>query len=913
MRVPYILVYFIALIIGFIQPSIAADRLLKDDRDCVLYIGFDRYRAEYLLDDSPYNNKAMLQDGAIISKKDGSCGVCAQMLGGRISIDGKNFKGRPSTQITVALMVNLVNAAGTHKLFETVGDHSKHSLGQYHLEVVEGKLRWFHRNENGDTIFSAITDREILQPDTWLEIVAMYDMAKGRAVIYVDGQVVKEELSDPMRLSQDWGAFAGIGGQKDAELRGYVDEFYIFNRTLEESEIKQLHDKCKGPLAANVLHLDFMNTTSNMTKDTSFQGNNGYFVGTVVSGLNGTCDYGVKVADGGSSEVNVDGSSFRNKPTDAVTIVLWIKLDDNTGNHQLFQTIGGHSMHTRKQYDLRVNDGALYWIHHNEYNQEIFNVKTVPIVVKDSWTNIAVSYDSDKEVAIVYVDGEIKEGSNGAGALSVDWDGDASFGKHNSSAGSYDWLDEIYMFDRELTPLEIRTLFMKCSYILNYESGYKPQIIYLNFDRITGEKVYDDSGYGNDGKLINFSQLARDAGKCGHGIRFQGGNILLDGDQLVNKPLTGITIAVWVYVDSNEGQQELFQTVDPNSDENRHGQFYLELSDGRVRWFHRNAKGETIFSVETHGPVVFPETWTHIAGTYDSEKKKAIVFINGVVSNEEGGSGLLSQDWKGRVSIGRFYDLDDSGKWIEGRPFYGILDEFYMYNKALSGVHISKLSQICDFRRIVLFLGFTRIVGPKIFDQSGLSNDAAFRNNTDLCDGVCGQGVNFTSQGYVELNGSTFRQKPLTAISISTWLRLNTNRGIHELFNTIGSRSMHTHDQFHFQISDGTIVWSHKNENEKEIFTLTTLAIVKPRQWVNLIATYDAQELKAKIYLNGQLVKEAPGSGYLSQDWGHFAGIGRHYYHPESGFNGAIDNYFIANYALAEEEIQYISRDICEW
>ena len=60
----------------------------------------------------------------------------------------------------------------------------------------------------------------------------------------------------------------------------------------------------------------------------------------------------------------------------------------------------------------------------------------------------------------------------------------------------------------------------------------------------------------------------------------------------MNKPSVGITIAVWVYVDSNEGQQEIFQTIDPYADQNKHGQFYLELSDGQIRWFHRNSKGE---------------------------------------------------------------------------------------------------------------------------------------------------------------------------------------------------------------------------------------------------------------------------------------------------------------------------------
>ena len=47
----------------------------------------------------------------------------------------------------------------------------------------------------------------------------------------------------------------------------------------------------------------------------------------------------------------------------------------------------------------------------------------------------------------------------------------------------------------------------------------------MTFDRIAGDKVYDDSGYSNQGNLIGLSKLARDAGKCGHGLRFQGGKL----------------------------------------------------------------------------------------------------------------------------------------------------------------------------------------------------------------------------------------------------------------------------------------------------------------------------------------------------------------------------------------------------
>ena len=71
---------------------------------------------------------------------------------------------------------------------------------------------------------------------------------------------------------------------------------------------------------------------------------------------------------------------------------------------------------------------------------------------------------------------------------------------------------------------------------------------------------------------------------------------MVNGEAIKNKPKDGITIAVWIYVDTTEGQQEIFQTIDPKAKVNKHGQFYLELSDGQVRWFHRNIEGEVCSS-----------------------------------------------------------------------------------------------------------------------------------------------------------------------------------------------------------------------------------------------------------------------------------------------------------------------------
>ena len=75
----------------------------------------------------------------------------------------------------------------------------------------------------------------------------------------------------------------GIGNFKgDRELKGYIDELYIFNKTLNSTEIENMHCHCKGLRSSLILHLDFENVKQNETEDLSYQGNNGYFVGNVL-------------------------------------------------------------------------------------------------------------------------------------------------------------------------------------------------------------------------------------------------------------------------------------------------------------------------------------------------------------------------------------------------------------------------------------------------------------------------------------------------------------------------------------------------------------------------------------------------------------------------------------------------------
>ena len=87
-----------------------------------------------------------------------------------------------------------------------------HSTAQYRLESDSGKLVWFHRNQAGITVFSVRTDQPVLLAGKWTHVLVTYAAATGRARVFIDGRLEKEETTDTgVPLSTDWGKYAGIG------------------------------------------------------------------------------------------------------------------------------------------------------------------------------------------------------------------------------------------------------------------------------------------------------------------------------------------------------------------------------------------------------------------------------------------------------------------------------------------------------------------------------------------------------------------------------------------------------------------------------------------------------------------------------------------------------------------------------
>ena len=207
-------------------------------------------------------------------------------------------------------------------------------------------------------------------------------------------------------------------------------------------------------------------------------------------------------------------------------------------------------------------------------------------------------------------------------------------------------------------------------------------IIHFSFDEIDGNTVMNGSGLDINGTLEADAEqvtgywgmgvaLNPDLGEAGAGqdfVRVPGGPEVNLGEQF--------TIAVWVK-GTNFGA---YRTVMSNTDS---AGFALSVENGvPTAWVHVN--GDYLHPVG--GTKLQKDTWYHLALTFDG--KDGIIYLDGkeeVKGTRQGNVTISTSDFM----IG----AEPSGQAVDTSypAWHGILDEFYLYNRALAEAEICLL------------------------------------------------------------------------------------------------------------------------------------------------------------------------------------------------------------------------------
>lgn len=213
-------------------------------------------------------------------------------------------------------------------------------------------------------------------------------------------------------------------------------------------------------------------------------------------------------------------------------------------------------------------------------------------------------------------------------------------------------------------------------------------VIYYSYDTV-GKIVPDESGKGHHGTVCG------DVAAVPSGIKWFGAAEFLgewgptkysylDLDSphypAVDIPKTAITLSAWVKCRQTGKDHAILSCRGSDNTWVIHPQIN---NDGTFRWLLR-AKGSTqIFNLNGVGHHGWEE-WLHYAGTYDSTTGKGILYINGDVCAQTAVTpGQLIADWGTGARVG--YNIDNA------RPFTGVMDELYLFTRALSQAQVKVL------------------------------------------------------------------------------------------------------------------------------------------------------------------------------------------------------------------------------
>lgn len=89
---------------------------------------------------------------------------------------------------------------------------------------------------------------------------------------------------------------------------------------------------------------------------------------------NGKFGKGLELSEDGN--VTFDVERFHNRPTDAITIALWLNLTQVNGSHELFFTCGTPELYNMGDYHFAIDSGKIRWLEELPGGGTRFNVSS---------------------------------------------------------------------------------------------------------------------------------------------------------------------------------------------------------------------------------------------------------------------------------------------------------------------------------------------------------------------------------------------------------------------------------------------------------------------------------------------------------------------------------------------------------
>jgi hypothetical protein len=847
----------------------------------------------------------LTETGASFQEQTNGNGVL-RLTGGYAETSGPAVRTDQSFSVVAQVSVNDDVGDGTYTVLSQDGTSTCGFCLRY--EQAGANRHWVFSmpwsDEDSPAGYDTVRKPAIQANGDSTNLAAVYDASRGTLQLYVDGVTAAPTPPSRTAVWNATGKFAlgrtHSGGQV---LPGWIDDARVYSRVLSADEVHGL--LAGGGVSAGTWKLDGdPNDSSGKDRHGQLHESPEWAAGQTSS------------PDPGDLAVRLNGTNqYASAPSAVKTnasfsVTAWARLDRLGGTATVVSQDGTN----RGGFSLRALPDGRWSFAAPRTDSTSATVDSAVSLASATqvgvWTHLAGAYSADRQLLELYVNGNLA--GSVAHPAGFDASGRVSIGRARLSASQHGEyftgaLDDVNVHQRALFAGEIRTM-----------AGRDLSLVHhWQLDESAGRAAADSVGV-RGGTLVGDTSF--EPGWVGNGVSLNGGNAAVSTSG-VDLPLNqSFTVGAWVRftpatscdltvvsrcmstavsVDGDQTSKfRLGHVVD--SDFARRGKWIFEMPGA-------DTDADSSLS-EAALPVTSSEVdkWVHLAGVYDVQTKKIWLYVNG--DRVDDGTHQTAWPATGGLQIGRGKVSRQPAQYWPGgvddvRVYTGVQDRDRVKSWYRSYPSAPPASE--PPAPDAGYWTFDEGAGAAAADSSDNHHHLAMRGGAGWQPARSAWGGVFDGVGaYAETTGPVV--DTAASFSVSAWASARSSSGVGTVLGQDGAQA----STFAVQYRPSDARWVARAPTDAGTVTLVSTESVITSRLTHLTITYDAQQGRLRLYVNGSVsavrfgVTMRESTGPLSIGRSRVNGVNAEF------LSGLVDDVRAFDEVLTDGEIRKVYDDV---
>lgn len=435
--------------------------------------------------------------------------------------------------------------------------------------------------------------------------------------------------------------------------------------------------------------------------------------------------------------------------------------------------------------------------------------------------------------------------------------------------------------------------------LVNLNNGINP-IGHWAFDEATGSVAIDSSENNIQGMLMNGPVWAE--GIRNNAIQLDGLNDRIEcgTNSALDMAEDNFTISTWVKLDVSQVSYPTIVAKGGSSRKNAGYWFFLANS----KLYFLMGDGVTRISANSDIVNINDNSWHHIAVTVE-RNGNAVFYLDGYNSGTYDVSNFFGKKVSNPTKNFTIGSLENSSTTF----LKGLLDDFRIYNRALTGSEIANLAVLPQSAEtLIAYWEFDENYGTIAIDSSANCFCGNLINGPEWTVGSKGHAISFDGQNdKVEFVSDPALDMGISDMSIAAWLKMGTNQLSYPTIVSKGGTS-NTNAGYWFYTNGTEIKFAIGDGNERKSSSSNSINILD-NDWHHVAITVDRDE-NAIFYLDGENVGSSDISSFKNKNISNPSKdltVGSAASSSTTYFNGSIDGVRIFSSALDGQKIDSLA------